>query len=186
MAALGLYRDDHDLVASDLGLDHLWDVSRFCQDSRLGCNVTSHHIRISSFSSNVALVVFECQEGKRVAMYHQVEKYDHPRIEFCRPTSQIHKKMENNFSIADTNFSLIGASSGSTSMCRLCLQSWSGCLQPFPTFFSMTHIIFLWFFGGRGKSFCNFVSGVGILQRLGKFRFQRHLCSLKSPFTNGI
>ena len=80
MTALGLYHDDHDLVASDLGLDHLWDVSRFCQDSRLGCNVTSHHIRISSFSSNVALVVFECQEGKRVAMYHQVEKYNHPRI----------------------------------------------------------------------------------------------------------
>ena len=31
LAALGLYHDDHDLVASDLGLDHLWDVSRCCQ-----------------------------------------------------------------------------------------------------------------------------------------------------------
>ena len=28
MAALGLYHDDHDLVASDLGQDHVWDVSR--------------------------------------------------------------------------------------------------------------------------------------------------------------
>jgi len=54
MTALGLYHDDHDLMASDLGLDHLWDVSR-----------------IASFSTNVALVVFDCQEGKRVAMYHQ-------------------------------------------------------------------------------------------------------------------
>ena len=152
MTALGLYHDDHDLVASDLGLDHLWDVSRFCQDSRLGCNVTSHHIRISSFSSNVALVVFECQEGKRVAMYHQVEKYDHPRIEFCRPTSQIHQKMENNVSIADTNFSLKGASSGgSTSMWtplwRLCLQSWSGCLRPFSVFgVHSTHIHIIAYF----------------------------------------
>ena len=45
MAALGLYHDDHDLMASDLGLDHLWDVSRCCQivtQSSLGCNVTSY------------------------------------------------------------------------------------------------------------------------------------------------
>jgi len=54
MAALGLYHDDHDLVASDLGQDHLWDVSR-----------------IAGFSSNVALIVFGCEEGKMVSMYHQ-------------------------------------------------------------------------------------------------------------------
>ena len=76
MTALGLFHDNHDLVASDLGLDHLWDVSRFYQTVRTpdsGYNVTSH-LRISSFTSNVALVVFDCQEGKRVAMYHQVKK----------------------------------------------------------------------------------------------------------------
>ena len=76
MTALGLYHDDHDLVASELGLDHLWDVSRFCRIVRSpNSEAMWHFIRIASFSTNVALVVFDCQEGKRVAMYHQVEKY---------------------------------------------------------------------------------------------------------------
>ena len=56
LAALGLYKDQTHLLASEYGsgTGHLWDVAR-----------------ISSFASNLAWLVFQCEGEKRVMMFHQ-------------------------------------------------------------------------------------------------------------------